>query len=585
MKITKVLFLLGTIIAAANACFALGVSKWQTNGAVVTSPPGSTTQIYPKIVTDGRNGAIIVWEDQRDDIAGDVYVQRMDSLGNCLWAANGVPVAVGASRCQAKPEIVPDGDGGAIIAWWDAPVLMGLNWGYAYAQRVDSMGNCLWRTNGVPVCSLDAVHDMFGGNLAIAGDDAKGAIIAWRDVRSSDPWAPNIYAQRVDSLGICLWTLNGVPVAVKPSMQEEPGIVGDGAGGAIICWKDSTVSGGRDVYAQRVDANGIIRWSDGGIPICNADSEQVCGEIMKSEDNCAIISWSDNRNGNKDIYVQRVDTVGVVKWAVNGVPICEESSKQTGAWLTSDLKDGCIAVWIDHRNGDADLFAQRVDVNGNIRWAMNGIPLCIGPGPQWVTQICSDLAGGAIVVWQDTVAGNRNEWDIYCQRVDSTGNCLWGANGMAVCTQDSFQERPVVVSDGTIGGAIIVWQDARGGLNTWLDIYAQRVGDTLFTGAEGEPEGRIQKAEFKMCQNYPNPVRQFTTIGYQLPERARVELSVYNILGEKIKILADKLQEAGAHDVSWNSTDEKGQKVSSGVYIYRLQTGDFMETKKMVVIK
>ena len=92
----------------------------------------------------------------------------------------------------------------------------------------------------------------------------------------------------------------------------------------------------------------------------------------------------------------------------------------------------------------------------------------------------------------------------------------------------------------------------------------------------------------KQCilkQNCPNPFNPTTTINYQLPQRSKVTLKIYNLLGKAVKILVDENQTAGNYSVIWDMHDDNGQMVSSGIYMYRLHTQDYMETKKMILIR
>jgi hypothetical protein len=91
--------------------------------------------------------------------------------------------------------------------------------------------------------------------------------------------------------------------------------------------------------------------------------------------------------------------------------------------------------------------------------------------------------------------------------------------------------------------------------------------------------------EFGLVQNYPNPFNPSTRIGFALPVATHVELEVINILGQRVVTLADHKIEAGNHEILWNGTNSSGQMVSSGVYFYRLKAGDFIETRKMLLLK
>ncbi|MDO9066896.1 MAG: T9SS type A sorting domain-containing protein, partial [Deltaproteobacteria bacterium] len=89
----------------------------------------------------------------------------------------------------------------------------------------------------------------------------------------------------------------------------------------------------------------------------------------------------------------------------------------------------------------------------------------------------------------------------------------------------------------------------------------------------------------KLYQNCPNPFSHKTSFNYQIKNQGQVTFKVYNALGQLVNTLVNETKPAGAYQVEWDGKDGCGLKVSSGVYIYRLQTGDFMETKKMVIIK
>lgn len=90
---------------------------------------------------------------------------------------------------------------------------------------------------------------------------------------------------------------------------------------------------------------------------------------------------------------------------------------------------------------------------------------------------------------------------------------------------------------------------------------------------------------FNLAQNYPNPFNPSTTIEYSLPVASRVNITVYNVLGRRVKTLLDRPVSAGPHHVVWNGTDRSEHLVSSGIYFYRITAGDFVRTRKMILLK
>jgi flagellar hook assembly protein FlgD len=101
--------------------------------------------------------------------------------------------------------------------------------------------------------------------------------------------------------------------------------------------------------------------------------------------------------------------------------------------------------------------------------------------------------------------------------------------------------------------------------------------------ASGKSES-LPKA-FSLSQNYPNPFNPETVIKYALPEDCPVELTVYNILGQKVKTLVDEHQSAGYRMVHWNGRDDEGNEIASGLYFYKIETPEYSDTKKMVLLR
>ncbi|KPL15154.1 MAG: hypothetical protein AMS26_08415 [Bacteroides sp. SM23_62] len=91
--------------------------------------------------------------------------------------------------------------------------------------------------------------------------------------------------------------------------------------------------------------------------------------------------------------------------------------------------------------------------------------------------------------------------------------------------------------------------------------------------------------EFVLHQNYPNPFNPETVIEYQLPRAADVEISIFNLQGQKMTTLVQEYRSAGSHKIIWDGTDKYSQQVASGVYLYQLKIGKFMQVKKMMLLR
>ena len=109
------------------------------------------------------------------------------------------------------------------------------------------------------------------------------------------------------------------------------------------------------------------------------------------------------------------------------------------------------------------------------------------------------------------------------------------------------------------------------------DIY-------YFDGVLSEMEPNIPM-EYALLHNYPNPFNPVTILRYELPENSLVTITIYDMLGRQVKTLINQTQDAGYRSVQWNATNDYGKSVSAGIYLYQIQAGEYISTKKMVLLK
>ena len=91
--------------------------------------------------------------------------------------------------------------------------------------------------------------------------------------------------------------------------------------------------------------------------------------------------------------------------------------------------------------------------------------------------------------------------------------------------------------------------------------------------------------DYELYPNYPNPFNPFTTIRYVIPEKTNVRITISDLMGRQIRGLVNDVHYPGMNKIQWNATDNQGQQVSAGLYLYTIQAGKFRQTKKMVLLK
>ncbi|MDI6817006.1 MAG: S-layer homology domain-containing protein [Actinomycetota bacterium] len=453
---------MGLLTPPAIAVFA---PLWQINGIFVAS----NKPHEPQLVSDGAGGAIIVW--YGSDLDSDIYAQRVDAEGTLLWRDEG-QIICSAPNNQIAPSIISDGEGGAITVWTD--FRSGTD-NDVYAQRMNSEGKVLWRANGIPIATGSGDQVM----PVIASDGSGGAIVAWQDERGEDGDS-DIYAQRITKDGKAAWARNGALVASMPSSQTEPVLTTDGAGGAIIAWQDMRAGEDINIYAQRIGADGKQKWPPGGVAVCTAKGNQGQPAITSEPSREAVISWTDGRGVDEDIYAQKVDLTGNIKWTPDGVAVCTALGNQLLPRIVSNDSGGAVIGWVDTRGTTAasgyaqQAYMQRIDADGRAVWEANGIFVNATVLRESSVHV-QRVGRQSLVYWVDQRNGLENI-DIYAQLVNDEGKRLWKADGEAVVSAPRGQAQPTAVATGA-KSAIFVWLDGRSGVGA---VYAQKAEDARF---------------------------------------------------------------------------------------------------------
>ena len=286
-----------------------GTPQWTANGNVVNA--AVNVQEFPEAVTDGNGGVIVTWRDFRNGSDFDLYAQHLDNTGNRVWAPiSGVVISTAVNN-QNFPKICTDGSNGAIIAWQD--FRNGTNTDI-YAQRVNAVGAVQWTADGQVLCNTANVQEI--KDIAFTGD---GAAVVWIDYPQGGSFVDyDLLAQKIDLTGTVVWTTNGEIVCNAADQQNNCEVSSDGSNGAIFVWMDQRLGiADRNIYAQRLDNNGAALWAANGVIVCSAAGDQGNPHIVTT--NCtSVFTWDDQRNGtsNGDIFATSFDCSGNVSSAL-----------------------------------------------------------------------------------------------------------------------------------------------------------------------------------------------------------------------------------------------------------------------------
>lgn len=456
------------------------VAQWTADpGTYVTVVDINGTQNSAHSVSDGAGGVITVWQDTRNGSSNrDTYGQRVDASGDVLWATNGVAIGSGIGH-QDRPRCVADGEGGVLVAWFDDRV----GNDSVYAQRVDADGNAMWIPNGV---ELFASSDS-GNFLDIVSDGSAGAYVAWMQ-------GVVVYAQRVDSNGLVSWPTPTI-LCDAPNAKAEMVGLADGVGGATFGWKDGRIIGNPKVYAQNVQPSGAVSWIDDGVVLAQAGVDQRSLAIASDGFGGYLFAWQDYRDvfsEGVNLYAQRLLASGAIAWGSGGKAVCRAPLNQGRPFMSSSPGGGAIVTWSDLRlggSGPEQIYIQRIDVDGDPLWPIDGIRLAPTNHIQRNPLMVPDGFGGAHIAWEA-------EFDAYVRSIDALGN-PGGSGGELIMAQaqGDYTETLVETSD---GGAILTTTAAND------DLFCDKIVSSalMFIRGDSNVDGTVDIADAQYLLNH-----------------------------------------------------------------------------------
>ena len=363
--------------------------------------------------------------------------------------------------------------------------------------------------------------------------------------------------------------------------QGRPAAAFDGTN-YLVVWTDNRSGSSEDIYGARVNVGGVVL-DPLGIAISTAETYQGCPAVAFNGTNF-LVAWYDYRSGSSyDIYGARVSVGGAVL-DPTGIAISTAAGFQEYPAVGSDGTN-YLVVWHDGRDvGDLHIYGARVSAGGAVLDPA-GIAISTAAVEQYRPRIAFD-GTNCLVVWYDYRSGSP--MDIYGARV-SAGGVVLDPAGIAISTAANEQVSPAIAFDGT--NYLVVWEDRRSGTS---DIYGARVsvgGSVLdpsgiaICGEAIGVGGQTVPVAYRAYQSYPNPFNPLCTIRYDIAHAGSVSLQVFGVDGSSVRTLVEAWREPGVYSETWSGRDDSGGLLPSGVYFYRLKAGDFVATRKMVLIR
>jgi len=429
--------------------------------------------------------------------------------------------------------------------------------GDVWLIKTDSLGDTLWTRvyGGSGVDNAKCVHQTLDGGYIMAGETG-----------SYGAGSYDVWLIKTDSMGDSVWTrtYGGSDGDGGYCVQQTPD------GGYIICGHTSSYgAGGSDLYLIRTDSMGLVLWDT----TCGGGGEERGYWVQQTLDGGYIIvgKTSSFACDLQDLWLVKSDSVGNTLWTKT----YDRGGKEGGRCIQLTFDGGYIVAGYTVPSGDSvyNIWLLKMDSSGDTLWTrtyLNNLPIS-GPGAVSVQQTWD---GGYIIAGSVDPLGPDSA-DVYLIKTDSLGYVVWERSYGDSGVDCGFSVQQTSDSGYVVAGMYSGAFDMSSG-----DVYLIKT-DTqgIVTGVKEQDTFDLPK-NFSLSQNYPNPFNPVTEIRYTLPRDSYVKLEVYNIVGQKVTSLVDGKQKAGYKTVWWDAG-----YLSSGIYFYRLQAGDFVQTKKMVLLR
>jgi hypothetical protein len=530
---------------------------------------------------------------------------------------DGAPQTVSASTSANRhdPSITGSGSGHITLTWTD--MLSG---------SADILGT-VYASDGSAVKSAFVINDDDIGSPSIEPQAVNVGPYEWSVVFTDKRRdTGDIMLQRI-YVGGDLLGGNRLINADAPGGKQSQPAVSSLDEQLLISWTDEREGAvsGQNIFC-RFSAPGYSITDE---MVVNDDHDQSAAHYNSAnainENGVSIVVWTDTRNGNPQIYGQlfdqtfqkiganfligpsaaalgemaRVDAdahgnfiIAYLNRLGSGGPTVEVK-QVTPAGGVSDLfafasdvsgfqindfdagvnnADQLILAWQGVGTSGTELFMTVFDYSGSAAVATAAVTDNFDAAPD-SPDLCVDNLGYPLLTWIDHRTGAPSPF----RQIFDNSFLPLQTNLPTYISAAPLMQHPVAA--GYLGKGLFVWCDAR---SDGLNIYASQ---DIYEPTGVDDERPILPARFDLSQNYPNPFNPSTVIKFSLPRAGHVRLEIFNLLGQLVRTLADAEYPTGEFSVIWDGTQDDGRKVSSGIYFYRLTSGNESCSRQMTFIK
>ena len=553
--------------------------QWDGNG--VTAMSGLDGDVnYTNAYRISEQDFYLIWEDNR--ASKKIYGSRVTDLE--IQDVNGKKMTFGdnsSSETDFSTPYVINTSTGIYTATFDgssSPKFIRVN-------RIDESLNNLWDQDGV---GLNAVFDMRSVLLTETSD---GVGCFWSESRGFNY---DIYYQNIDLNGNPILSSEGVELVDSSGDDYVMAVIPTPDSKFMIFWMEDAWPAATLKFSKMDDEGNIeIGWNPNGNALSSSGSDSRHLQVTPMNDDSGLLAiWIQDGNFS-DIYAQSIDWDGNILWEEGGVPIVDADNDQVNVTFQfNETGSHAFIAWQDYRNGsDFDIYGEILDLTTGSTGQDGLLQFTSDTTDQYNPKMTSVQDNEFLIIWEDE-RGYYNEDPLLINGVDLYGSgyvieqgITTDLNGIPICIAYHKQQN-VNITHHSDDEYMLDWIDFRSsGKEDLANYYGRTLMKAELLSSPSCDDCGTLPEEFLLKSAYPNPFNGKINFDFDIPHKQAVEFQIFDVRGN---LVFDRLilpGFGGSYRLSWDAKDMQGQGMASGIYIYKINVNNNIYGGKVTYLK